>query len=74
MMLVGAVSEKWSWYPVPETGGKVVWAELPIPPHPLTEAGLPQRSQPGAVIDGNHDGFICDLELLRRIHRGLTNL
>jgi anti-sigma regulatory factor (Ser/Thr protein kinase) len=26
LMLVGAVSDRWSWYPVPETGGKVVWA------------------------------------------------
>ncbi len=26
LMLVGAISDQWSWYPVPETGGKVVWA------------------------------------------------
>ena len=26
LMLVGAMSERWSWYQVPETGGKVVWA------------------------------------------------
>lgn len=26
LMLVGAMSERWSWYPDPETGGKVVWA------------------------------------------------
>jgi anti-sigma regulatory factor (Ser/Thr protein kinase) len=73
LSIVTMLTTKWSHFLAPQ-GGKVVWAELPIPPHPLTEAGLPQRSQPGAVIDGNHDGFIRDLELLRRIHRGLTNL
>ena len=26
LMLVGALSDRWSWYPVPGTGGKVVWA------------------------------------------------
>jgi len=26
LMLVDAMSERWSWYPDPETGGKVVWA------------------------------------------------
>jgi anti-sigma regulatory factor (Ser/Thr protein kinase) len=26
LMLVGALSDRWSWYSVPETGGKVVWA------------------------------------------------
>jgi anti-sigma regulatory factor (Ser/Thr protein kinase) len=26
LMLVGAMSERWSWYPDPETSGKVVWA------------------------------------------------
>jgi anti-sigma regulatory factor (Ser/Thr protein kinase) len=26
LMLVDAMSERWSWYPIPETSGKVVWA------------------------------------------------
>ena len=26
LMLVEAISDQWSWYSVPETGGKVVWA------------------------------------------------
>jgi anti-sigma regulatory factor (Ser/Thr protein kinase) len=26
LMLVAAMSDRWSWYPVPETGGKIVWA------------------------------------------------
>ena len=26
LLLVAAMSERWSWHPAPETGGKVVWA------------------------------------------------
>ena len=73
LLIVAALSAKWSWFPAPQ-GGKVVWAELAIPPRPLTEAGLPQRSQLGAMAKGNRKGVVRDPELLRRIHRGLQNL
>ena len=45
LMIVAMLSAKWDWFPAPQ-GGKVVWAELAIPPRSLTEAGLPQRSRP----------------------------
>ncbi len=67
------LSAKWNWFPAPQ-GGKVVWAELLIPPRPLTGAGLPRRSRPDAVTAGNRNGVIRDRELLRRIHQALKNL
>jgi anti-sigma regulatory factor (Ser/Thr protein kinase) len=71
--IVAVLATKWDWFPVPQ-GGKVVWAELPIPPHPRTAAGLPQRSHPGPVAGGRHDGVIRDPALLRRVRRGLQDL
>ena len=35
LLIVTMLSAKWNWFPAPQ-GGKVVWAELPIPPRPLT--------------------------------------
>jgi Histidine kinase-like ATPase domain len=73
LSIVAALSAKWSWFPAPQSG-KVVWAELAVPPRPLTEAGLPQRSRLSAVVEGNPMGVVRDRELLRRVHRGLQNL
>jgi hypothetical protein len=71
LMIVAALSAKWDWFPAPQ-GGKVVSAELAIPPRPLTEVGLPQRPRPGTR--GNQAGFIRDPVLLRQIHQALKNL
>jgi hypothetical protein len=73
LSIVAALSAEWNYFLAPQ-GGKVVWAELPIPPYPLNDAGLPRRSRPGAVAGGHYGGLIRDLALLRRIHRGLKNL
>jgi hypothetical protein len=73
LLIVAALSTKWSWFPAPQ-GGKIVWAELAVPPRPLTGAGLPQRSRLGAMIEGNRKGVVRDHELLSRIHQGLQNL
>lgn len=73
LLIVAMLSARWSWFPAPQ-GGKAVWAELLIPPRPLTGAGLPQRSRPDAVTTGNRNGVIRDRELLRRIHQALKNL
>ena len=73
LLIVAALSAKWDWFPAPQ-GGKVVWAELAIPPRLLTGAGLPQRSRPDTTIEGNRSGIIRDPDLLRRIHNGLKNL
>jgi anti-sigma regulatory factor (Ser/Thr protein kinase) len=72
LAIVAAISARWSWFPAPP-GGKVVWAELAIPQHALTGAGLPQRSRPGVAAAGNQ-GAIRDRDLLRRVRRGLQNL
>lgn len=73
LLIVATLSAKWDWFPAPQ-GGKVVWAELAIPPRPLTGAGLPQRSRPGTTIKGNRSGIIRDPDLLRQVHHGLKNL
>lgn len=31
LFLVAALSQRWSWYPAPQWGGKVVWCELSAP-------------------------------------------
>ncbi len=73
LSIVTALTTKWGYCLAPH-GGKVVYAELLIPPYPRTSAGLPQRSRAGAVPGGHHGGLVGDLALLRRIHRGLKNL
>ena len=74
LLIVAMIERRWDWFSAPQ-GGEVVWAELPIPPRPLTEAGLlPQRSRLGTVTRENRAGVIRDPVLLRRIHRALKNL
>jgi Histidine kinase-like ATPase domain len=73
LSIVAALSAEWNYFLAPQ-GGKVVWAELPIPPYPVNDADLPQRSRPGAVAGGHHRGLARELALLRRIRRGLKNL
>ena len=55
LLIVAMLSAKWNWFPAPQ-GGKVVWAELAIPPRPLTEAGLPlsrlRASRPNLIEIG----------------------
>ena len=70
---MAALSAEWNYFLAPQ-GGKVVRTELPIRPYPPNDAGLPQRSGPGAVVGGHHSGLIRNPALLRRIHRGLENL
>jgi hypothetical protein len=41
LLLVSALSRRWSAYPSPQ-GGKVVWCEIELP-SPTTAAGLPNR-------------------------------
>jgi anti-sigma regulatory factor (Ser/Thr protein kinase) len=72
LSIVTMLAARWSWLPAPQ-GGKVVWAELPIPPHPRTAADLPQRSRP-ALTAGNRDRVVGDRGLLGRIRQGLENL
>jgi hypothetical protein len=72
--IVATLAARWNFFPAPQ-GGKVVWAELAIPAHPRTAAGLPQRVRPSLAGDGNrHRGVIRDPVLLARIHRSLKSL
>jgi anti-sigma regulatory factor (Ser/Thr protein kinase) len=73
LSIVTMLSTRWSYFLAPQ-GGKVVWADLAIPPYPLNDAGLPQRSRLGAAADGNQEGIIRDLDLPRRIHKDLRGL
>lgn len=73
LAIVAVLAANWDWFPAPQ-GGKVIWAELLIPPYPRTAAGLPQRSRPGLVRAGNRDGVVVDAGLLRRVRQGLENL
>lgn len=73
LSIVAALATSWDWFPSPP-GGKVVAAELPIPPHPRTAAGLPQRSRPGTVIGSRRVGAVHNLALMGRIHQALKDL
>lgn len=48
LLIVAMLSTRWDWFAAPQ-GGKVVSAELAIPPRPLSGASLPQRSRPRTV-------------------------
>lgn len=73
LAIVAALCRQWACAPL-SCGGKVVWAELVIPPAMLSAAGLPRRvrSAPAAAV--TRDGFVRDPALLRRVHRGLRDL
>jgi anti-sigma regulatory factor (Ser/Thr protein kinase) len=71
LFLVATLSQNWSWYPVPQRGGKVVWCELVTQassgegPPTLPRPTIPDRlaSQPAH--------FATDLPTLRRVRDGL---
>jgi anti-sigma regulatory factor (Ser/Thr protein kinase) len=73
LMIVAALSERWDYYPS-AGGGKVVWAELAIPPGMLGAAGLPRRVRSAPVATVSRGDFIRDPGLLRRVHQGLKDL
>ncbi len=71
LSIVNALCARWNYF-YPSTGGKVVWAELGIPPHQYTLSGLPKRPQtahqhPPAELTQSR-------ELLRRVRDGLDAL
>jgi anti-sigma regulatory factor (Ser/Thr protein kinase) len=73
LAIVAALCKQWTYRPS-SRGGKVVSAELTVPPGMLSAARLPRgvRSAPAAAV--TRDEFVCDPALLRRIHRGLRDL
>lgn len=73
LTIVAALSQQWGYFHSIE-GGKVVWAELLIPPPPMTAAGLPARTPPATsqrvpAVKPEHDPA-----LLKRIRRGLREI
>lgn len=72
LMIVEALCVRWDYFMAVE-GGKVIWAELEVPPLPLTEADLPQREPMRAELE-YHPQTQVDLSMLRRVHRGLRQL
>jgi hypothetical protein len=63
---------RWRFHPTP--AGRVVWCELELPQHKLTEHGLPKRRRTGAPRTPRVPALPVDQQLLRRIHEGLKAL
>ncbi len=80
LLLVDALSLRWSWY-LPRTGGKVVWAQLATqtpPAHPPSSAAgsvLPTRPPVrGPAAAARPVAYATDSELLQRVIDGLRGL
>ena len=73
LAVVAALCKQWD-YGLLSCGGKVVWAELAIPPGMLSAAGLPRRVRSAPMTAVSGDDFARDPALLRRVHRALTKL
>lgn len=73
LVIVAALCKQWHYRPS-SWGGKVVSAELTVPPGMLSAAGLPRRVRSAPVPAVTRDDFVGDPASLRRIHRCLSNL
>jgi anti-sigma regulatory factor (Ser/Thr protein kinase) len=69
--IVSALCTRWDYF-YPQTGGKVVWAELAIPPHGLTLNWLPKRLPISELYSPTPS--IQSPELLCRVRDGLKCL
>jgi hypothetical protein len=69
---VRSLSKRWHFYPTPT--GRVVWCELEMPRHALTEHGLPKRKRSPVPRPRRAPGPSVDRDLLQRIHSGLAAL
>jgi hypothetical protein len=67
-----ALSNRWHFHPTP--AGRVVWCELDLSHHELTEHGLPKRRRTGAPHPQQAPASLVDRQLLQRIHEGLKAL
>ncbi|WP_239308084.1 MULTISPECIES: ATP-binding protein [unclassified Frankia] len=76
LLMVGALSSRWSWYRA-KTRGKVVWAEIPgglVPEPTATVAAMPTRT---AIVGPEPTGpvvYRTDSETLRRVADALCGL
>lgn len=73
LVIVGALCARWDYFQA-IGGGKVVWAELEIPPLPVTDAGLPVRIPEPVQLGPVPPVINRDPRTLRRVHHGLKNL
>jgi len=62
--IVAALCTRWDYF-YPQTGGKVVWAELTIPPYDLLPSSLPKR-QP-RLTGGPRTDDMPAIETLERV-------
>ena len=73
LAIVEALCTRWNYFHAVD-GGKVVWAELAIPPLPVTDAGLPVRIPEPVQLGPIPPAINRDPRTLRRVHHGLKNL
>jgi len=73
LAIVAALCKQWHYFPL-SRGGKLVWAELTVPPGMLNAAGLPRRVRSAPVAAVSRDDVVRDPALLRRIHQGLKDM
>lgn len=73
LAIVTALCKRWHSFPS-NRGGKVVWAELTLPPGMSSAAGLPRRARSSPLAAVSRDDIIRDPVLLRRIHQALKDL
>lgn len=73
LAIVAALCRQWHYFPLSRSG-KLVSAELTVPPGLLNGAGLPQRSRSAPVTAVSRDDFVRGPALLRRIHQRLKDL
>jgi anti-sigma regulatory factor (Ser/Thr protein kinase) len=72
LSIVDALCTRWDYF-YPQTGGKVVWAELAIPVYDLLPPSLPKRQQsPLAANSGTDD--MPAIETLERVLAGLRRV
>jgi anti-sigma regulatory factor (Ser/Thr protein kinase) len=71
LFLVATLSQDWSWYPVPQLGGKVVWCELATQNSGVEEAPTLPRSAIPKQPASQPAHFATDLPTLRRVRDGL---
>lgn len=51
LFLVASLSQRWSWYPTPRRGGKVVWCELTVQPRHADEQPVTHSDTAGRAGD-----------------------
>jgi hypothetical protein len=72
LSIVDALCTRWDYF-YPQTGGKVVWAELRIPAYDLLPSSLPKRQRPPSAANSRTDDMPA-IETLERVLEGLRRV